>query len=124
MIVRRRQLLIALIRPFSSSGTKNELMDLPGSTLTPDQGLIIKNENPYELDESKKARYTTSTIKLYEKDATKLTIDANEKTSTTAATPYVFSDTSIADDAEMTIDIDVAGTGAKGLKVILYGYRT
>jgi hypothetical protein len=76
MIVRRRKLLIALIRPFSSSGTKNELMDLPGSTLTPDQGLIIKNENPYELDESKKARYTTSTIKLYEKDATKLTIDA------------------------------------------------
>lgn len=56
--------------------------------------------------------------------STKLTIDANEKTSTTAATPYVFSDTSIADDAEMTIDIDTAGTGAKGLKVILYGYRT
>jgi hypothetical protein len=56
--------------------------------------------------------------------STKLTIDASEKTSTTAATPYVFSDTSLADDAEMTIDIDVAGTGAKGLKVILYGYRT
>lgn len=56
--------------------------------------------------------------------STKLTIDANEKTSTTAATPYVFSDTSLADDAEMTIDIDTAGTGAKGLKVILYGYRT
>ena len=56
--------------------------------------------------------------------STKLTIDANEKTSVTAATPYVFSDTSLADDAEMTIDIDVAGTGAKGLKVIIYGYRT
>ena len=56
--------------------------------------------------------------------STKLTIDANEKTSVTAATPYVFSDTSLADDAEMTIDIDVAGTGAKGLKIILYGYRT
>lgn len=56
--------------------------------------------------------------------STKLTIDANEKTSTTAATPPVMSDTSLADDAEMTIDIDVAGTGAKGLKVVLIGTRT
>jgi len=56
--------------------------------------------------------------------STKLTIDANEKTSTTAATPVVISDTSLADDAEMTIDIDVAGTGAKGLKVALIGYRS
>lgn len=55
--------------------------------------------------------------------STKLTIDANELTSTTAATAAVISDTSLADDAEMTIDIDVAGTGAKGLKVYLYGYR-
>lgn len=56
--------------------------------------------------------------------STKLTIDANELTSTTAATPAVISDSSLADDAEMTIDIDVAGTGAKGLKVTLIGYRT
>jgi len=49
--------------------------------------------------------------------STLLTIDATEKTSTTAATPAVISDTAIADDAEITIDIDVAGTGAKGLKV-------
>lgn len=55
--------------------------------------------------------------------STKLTIDANEKTSTTAATPAVISDASLADDAEITFDIDVAGTGAKGLKVILIGYR-
>lgn len=55
--------------------------------------------------------------------STKLTIDANEKTSTTAATPAVISDTSLADDAEITIDVDVAGTGAKGLKVYMYGYR-
>ena len=33
-------------------------------------------------------------------------------------------DTSLADDAEMTIDIDTAGTGAKGLKVCLIGYQT
>ena len=56
--------------------------------------------------------------------STKLTIDANEKTSTTAATAAVISDAALADDAEITIDIDAAGTGAKGLKVYLIGYRT
>lgn len=56
--------------------------------------------------------------------STTLTIDANEKTSTTAATPAVISDSSLADDAEITIDIDAAGTGAKGLKVTLIGYKT
>ena len=56
--------------------------------------------------------------------STKLTIDASEKTSTTAATAAVISDTSLADDAEITIDIDVAGTGAAGLKVYLIGRRT
>lgn len=55
--------------------------------------------------------------------STKLTIDDNEKTSTTAATPAVISDTALADDAEITIDIDTAGTGAKGLKVTLIGTR-
>jgi hypothetical protein len=54
----------------------------------------------------------------------KLSIDANEKTSTTAATPTTLADTSIADDAEITFDIDAAGTGAKGLRVILYYKRT
>lgn len=55
--------------------------------------------------------------------STKLTIDASEKTSTTAATAAVISDTALADDAEITIDIDVAGTGAAGLKVYLIGTR-
>lgn len=53
--------------------------------------------------------------------STKITIDANEKTSTTAAIPPVISDANLADDSEITIDIDVAGTGAKGLKVTLIG---
>lgn len=53
--------------------------------------------------------------------STKLTIDANEKTSTTAAAPAVISDSALADDAEITFDIDVAGTGATGLKVYLLG---
>ena len=56
--------------------------------------------------------------------STKLTIDANEKTSTTAATAAVISDSALADDAEITFDIDVAGTGAKGLKVWLIGTRS
>lgn len=55
--------------------------------------------------------------------STKLTIDANEKTSTTAATAAVISDSALADDAEITIDVDVAGTGAKGAKITLIGYR-
>lgn len=57
--------------------------------------------------------------------STKLTIDNTEKTSTTATTPPVISDTSLADDAEITIDIDQVGDGtAKGLKVALIGTRT
>lgn len=57
--------------------------------------------------------------------STKLTIDNGEKTSTTAATPRVISDTSLADDAEITFDIDQVGDGtAKGLKVVLIGTRT
>ena len=56
--------------------------------------------------------------------STRLTIDANEKTSTTAATAAVLSTTTFADDDELTFDIDVAGTGAKGLKVTLYHRRT
>lgn len=57
--------------------------------------------------------------------STKLTIDNTEKTSTTAATAAVISDASLADDAEITIDIDQIGDGtAKGLKVVLIGTRT
>jgi hypothetical protein len=55
--------------------------------------------------------------------STKLTIDQDEKTSTTAATAHVLSDVALADDAEITIDIDGAGTGAAGLKVTLIGVR-
>ena len=57
--------------------------------------------------------------------STKLTIDNGEETSTTAATAAVISDTALADDAEITIDIDQVGDGtAKGLKVVLIGSRT
>jgi len=58
--------------------------------------------------------------------STKLTIDATEKTSTTAATPPVISDSSLADDAEITIDIDQIGStiAGAGLKIWLIGTRT
>lgn len=54
--------------------------------------------------------------------STKLTIDATEKTSTTAAAAAVISDVDLADDAEITIDIDDVGDStATGLKVTLIG---
>ena len=59
--------------------------------------------------------------------STKLSIDATEKTSTTAATPPVIDATyaNVSDDAEITIDIDQIGatTAGAGLKVTLYGVR-
>lgn len=57
--------------------------------------------------------------------STKLTIDATEKTSTTAATAAVISDTALADDAEITIDVDAITGGATeaGLKIWIIGTR-
>jgi hypothetical protein len=57
--------------------------------------------------------------------STKLTFDASEKTTTTAATPCVISDSAIADDAEITIDVDTIGStlAGKGLKVTLIGTK-
>lgn len=56
--------------------------------------------------------------------STKLTIDAGERTSVTATTAAVISDTSLADDTEMTVDIDVADGASTGLKIYLIGTRT
>jgi len=58
--------------------------------------------------------------------STKLTIDATEKTSTTAATAAVISDSALADDSEITIDIDTVDSGGvgAGLKIYLIGYQT
>lgn len=54
--------------------------------------------------------------------STELSIDATEKTSTTAGTAAVLSDTSIADDAEVTIDIVQVGStvAGAGLKITIY----
>lgn len=58
--------------------------------------------------------------------STKITIDATETTSVTAETVPVISDASLADDAEMTVDIDLIDTGgvSKGLKVSIIGHKT
>lgn len=57
--------------------------------------------------------------------STKLSIDASEKTSTTAATAAVISDSTLADDAEITIDFDQIGStiAGAGVKVTLIGTR-
>jgi hypothetical protein len=57
--------------------------------------------------------------------STKLSIDASETTSATAATAAVISDSALADNALMTIDIDQIGSTnpGKGLKVTLYVTR-
>ncbi len=58
--------------------------------------------------------------------STKLTIDATELTSTTAATAAVISDANLADDAEITIDFDTVGStiAGAGPKVTLIGNQT
>ncbi len=58
--------------------------------------------------------------------STKLSIDASEKTSITAASAAVISDAALASDAEMTIDFDQVGssTPGKGVVVTLIGLRT
>jgi len=57
--------------------------------------------------------------------STKLSIDATEKTSTTAAVPAVIADSALADDSEITIDIDQIGStiAGAGLKVTIIGTR-
>jgi hypothetical protein len=56
---------------------------------------------------------------------TKLSIDATEKTSTTAASTATITDSSLANDAEITIDIDQVGAtvAGSGLKVWIIGTR-
>jgi len=55
--------------------------------------------------------------------STKLTLDNTETKSSTAATPAVISDTSLAKWATMTIDVDQSSGIAVGGKIIINGYR-
>jgi hypothetical protein len=54
---------------------------------------------------------------------TRVSIDANEGTSLTAATPAVIASPNIARGARVTIDIDDAGTNAVGAKLYFNGRR-
>lgn len=70
----------------------------------------------------------TFTVDIHESGttilSTKLTFDATEKTTTTATTPAVISDADLADDAEISIDVDDDGAGdATGGKVTIIGVR-
>lgn len=56
--------------------------------------------------------------------STLLTVDANEKNSTTAGTPPVITGGAWSQFDEITVDIDVAGTNATGLKILFTGTRT
>ena len=55
--------------------------------------------------------------------STRLSIDAGEKTSTTAATPPAISNPTLTDDGEITVDIDQVGAtvAGTGLKVVFLG---
>ena len=56
--------------------------------------------------------------------STKITIDAGETTSVTAATPPVISDSAIAANAIMTVDIDGVGSTVAGVAPKLWIYYT
>lgn len=58
--------------------------------------------------------------------STKLTIDPGEKTSTTAANPSVLFNSTLADEAEITFDIDGIGStiAGAGLKVTMIGHKS
>jgi hypothetical protein len=68
----------------------------------------------------------TTTINIKEAGttifSTKLTINSGQYTSVNA-TPYVFSDTALADNAKISFDLDVASSGSTGLKVTLIGFK-
>ena len=55
---------------------------------------------------------------------TKITIDPGDLLSTDSATQPVLTDSVLADESKITIDVDVTGTDATGLKVYIIGYKT
>lgn len=92
----------------------------------------FRSPKPFLLQEVRASLLTASTSGTVTVDinvngvtilTTKLTIDQDEKTSVTAATPAVIDAALdwIDDDDEVTFDIDGAGTGAAGLIVTLIG---
>ena len=56
--------------------------------------------------------------------STKITIDPGDLLSTESAVQPVLTDSVLADESKITIDVDVTGTGATGLKCYIIGYKT
>ena len=91
---------------------------------------------PYEYTiESVRASLTTTsssgtpTIDISEDGTsimttTKITIDPGDLISTESGTQPVLTDSVLADESKITIDVDVTGTDATGLKVYIIGYKT
>jgi len=105
------------------------------STAIEDTGTKLTFYMPYAftVTEVRASLTTTSssgtpTIDISEDDTsimttTKITIDPGDLISTESATQPVLTDTALADEAKITVDVDVTGTDATGLKVYIIGYR-
>jgi len=134
-----------------NSGTSTGLEWIDGSHANPTQSLIIACSDettaiadtgtvltfymPYAftLTQVLASLVTTSssgtpTIDINEAGSTilstKITVDAGDLISTDSAVQPVLSDTALALYSKITIDIDVTGTDATGLKVYFIGNKT
>jgi len=105
------------------------------ATAISDTGTVLTFYMPYAytVSEVRASLTTTSssgtpTIDISEDGSTilstKITIDSGDLISTDSTTQPVLSDTALADKSKITIDIDVTGTDATGLKVYIIGYKT
>jgi len=105
------------------------------TTAISDTGTVLTFYMPYAytVTEVRASLTTTSssgtpTIDINEDGttilSTKITIDAGDLISTDSTTQPVLSDTALADASKLTIDVDVTGTDATGLKVYIIGYKT
>jgi hypothetical protein len=103
-----------------TTGTGKEVLHLPyAMTLTSvfAEVATVSSSGLVTVDINEGAGSGTTVL------STKLSIDASEEVSSTAATAAVISDSALAAGARLTFDIDAAGTGARGLKVHLIGTR-
>lgn len=113
----------AWIIPISDAGTEIESGTKKIVTFAPYAMTLV--DVPY-LDFDVGPTGTAATIDINVDDSTilstKLTVDAGETSSSSAATAAVYSTTAIAARAKITIDVDSIGTGASGGVVTVLHY--
>ena len=104
-----------------ATGTENLTMRMPhGMTLTDVRASVttapVGSTIIVDVNQNGTSIFTTDL----------LSIDAGEKTSTTAATSAYITTSALTDDAEITIDIDQVGstTAGSGLKIYLIGTKS